>query len=326
MYGPAAALSIRVANGPPARPLPARFAIWDTAPKEGPAMTAAFIAGDWGLSHLRLWLCDGAGRVLESRNGPGVAAGKGDFAQRLSALLAGWECCPIVLCGMVGSTIGWKEVPYVPAPAAADDIARAVLSVAEAGRRVTIIPGVRGTSEFGAPDVMRGEETQIIGALRLRPELGVGAHQFCLPGSHTKWVDVRDGRIETITTSISGELFALLAGRSTLGEDCGEWDGVPNGAFRRGLSRNQVPLLNALFETRARRLAGELPPADQGAFLSGLIIGADVARARSGPVVVVGAEALNRLYEAALQERDVEASCLDGNDCAIAGLAFCHRG
>ncbi len=287
-------------------------------------MTAAFIAGDWGLSHLRLWLCDGAGTVLDNRRGMGVAGVKGAFATILGGLVADWPCCPVVLCGMVGSTVGWKNVPYIPAPAAPDDIARGLHRFSHDGRTVTIAPGVCGTSEFGAPDVMRGEETQIIGAMRLRPELGKGVHQFCLPGTHTKWVEVRDGRIETITTAVSGELLALLCNHSVLCDGAADpdEDSDPDKAFRLGLSRSDVPLLSALFEVRSRRLAGDLAPDELQLFLSGVIVGRDVQRARAASVIVVGAKPLNGIYAEALQRRGVTATCLDGSDCSIAGLAF----
>ncbi len=289
-------------------------------------MAAGFIAGDWGLSHLRLWLCDGAGRVRDTRHGVGISAAKGACQAILCEAIAGWDDGPIVLCGMVGSAMGWMDVPYVAAPASASDIAAATVSFAFGQRRVTIVPGVRAPSAFDAPDVMRGEETQIIGAMRQCPGLRHGAHQVCLPGTHTKWVELRDGRIETITTSVSGELFALLCNHGTLAEGAGVWDGAVNDAFRLGLSRRTVPLLSALFEARARRLAGDLAPGDVHAFLSGAIIGHDVVLAACGPVVVVATASLAALYAEALAGRGVAMECLDGEACARAGLTVIHGG
>lgn len=281
----------------------------------------AFIAGDWGLSHLRLWLCDAAGQVLDRRQGPGIAAAQGAFATIMAERIAGWDDGPIALCGMVGSGMGWAETPYVAAPASLSDIAAAVVSLAFGDRHVTIVPGVCGRSAFDAPDVMRGEETQIIGALRLRPELRQGVHQFCLPGTHTKWAGVRDGCIETITTSVSGELFALLRRHGTLCQGTADSTiGAESEAFQRGLARSDVPLLSALFETRSRRLTGDLAAAEAQDFLSGVIIGADVRCVRPGPVVVIGAAPLRDLYAEALRRRGGEPICLDGNDCARSGL------
>jgi 2-dehydro-3-deoxygalactonokinase len=189
-----------------------------------------------------------------------------------------------------------------------------------------IAPGVRAQSCFGAPDVMRGEETQVAGAMALCPQLRNDDWLLCLPGTHGKWVELSNGSIQTITTAVSGELFALLSERSTLCEGAPYWDGIENADFRRGLVRSgEVALLHALFEARARRLTGDL--ADSRAFLSGLIIGNDVRRASSGTVVLVGTEGLNALYVEALRHRGVDAVCLDGNRCSVAGLAMylCHQ-
>lgn len=285
---------------------------------------AAFIAGDWGLSRLRLTLCGASGEILAEREGPGISVVNGMFSDCMAALTLDWEPVPIVLCGMVGSTLGWRLVPYVEAPTSPDELAQAVVSFEWKGRRVMIAPGVRSQSTFGAPDVMRGEETQIAGAMTLRPDLREGDHLLCLPGTHAKWVELSGGAIRTITTAISGELYALLAEHSTLCDGAPRWDGIPNDDFGRGLARSrQVPLLQALFEARARRLTGDL--ADSRAFLSGLIIGNDVQSAPSGAVVLVGAQGLNALYAEALRGRDVSAICLDGNRCSIAGLAGYHR-
>jgi 2-dehydro-3-deoxygalactonokinase len=283
---------------------------------------SGFIAGDWGLSRLRLSLCDAAGKVLLEREGPGVSIVNGMFDGVLSALTVDWEPLPVALCGMVGSTLGWKLVPYVEAPCGAEDLERAVVSFPWNGRRVTIAPGVRAKSIFDGPDVMRGEETQIAGALALHPELTGGERLFCLPGTHAKWVELSDGRIQTVTTAISGELFALLARHGTLCAGAGPWEGEANEAFRFGLKRSrEVPLLQALFETRARRLTGILE--DSRAFLSGLIIGSDteLIQASDRPVILIGDLELNALYAEALALRGIEALSLDGNAASIAGLA-----
>ena len=292
---------------------------------------ADFIAGDWGISRLRLSLCDASGAILERRDGPGVAAVAGGFAECLRPLLEGWPGeLPILFCGMVGSNLGWKEVPYVAAPASAADIARGRVSFDFDGRQVFILPGVRAQSWSGAPDVMRGEETQIIGALQTLPELRQRDQVLCLPGTHTKGVELSDGRICRLTTTLSGELFALLSEHSTLCDGAPPWNGAPNTAFRRGLERaaGDAPLLHLLFETRARRLVGDLAAEDARAFLSGLIVGSDVGVLRSfGPwrVTLVGSERLNALYVEALAQQGIEAQCLDGDRQSVAGLHACRQ-
>ncbi len=182
---------------------------------------AAFIAGDWGTSRLRLYLCDAAGGVLARTEGEGAAVG--GHAERFAAAVADWDAAygrlPAVLGGMVGSTIGWKEVPYLVCPARPRAIAGAALRFQQDGRAIVIVPGLKCAGPI--PDVMRGEEVQILGALRLRPDLAQGRHIFCLPGTHAKWVTVADGEVTDFHTTLSGELFELLRKHSVLARDTG---------------------------------------------------------------------------------------------------------
>src|SRR5438105_4614874 len=158
---------------------------------------AAFIAGDWGTSRLRLYLCDAGGNVLTRSEGEGASVP--DCAGRFAAAVAAWDkvhgVLPAVLSGMVGSTIGWREVPYLECPAKPAAIAGAALRLDQDGRAIAILPGLSCKGRTGAPDVMRGEETPIQGALRLHSHLAKGSHIFCLPGTHTKWAAVNDGAV-----------------------------------------------------------------------------------------------------------------------------------
>ena len=130
---------------------------------------AAFIAGDWGTSNLRLALCDEDGQVLEQRKGPGAAESRGKFAETLDALSSDWRGAhgelPILLCGMVGSAFGWREAPYLACPAQTQELVDALVSPRA---DVHIVPGMKCTNPLGAPDVMRGEETQLLGAMTAR--------------------------------------------------------------------------------------------------------------------------------------------------------------
>src|SRR5471032_2364566 len=215
---------------------------------------AAFIAGDWGTSRLRLYLCDAGGHVLARGEGEGASAP--DCAGRFAAAVAAWDkahgVLPAVLVGMVGSTIGWKEVPYLKCPARPGAIAGAALRFESDGRAIAILPGLSCTGKTGAPDVMRGEETQILGGLRLRPELSKGRHVLCMPGTHVKWVAVEDGAVVQFQTALSGELFELLRKHSVLARDSGEVDGGCE-AFALGLDYvrdSGTDLLHLLFSTR----------------------------------------------------------------------------
>jgi 2-dehydro-3-deoxygalactonokinase len=299
-------------------------------------VTPAFIAGDWGTSRLRLFLCGQDGAVLERREGPGIAAAGGHAERIFTQATADWDKrLPALLSGMVGSTIGWREAAYRACPAAPAAIADAALRfeapTSDGGRRqVAIIPGLSCINASGLFDVMRGEETQLLGALRLKPELARGRRLFCQPGTHAKWVLVEDGAVIRFQTALSGELFALLSQHSVLARGS---DGASTGhaAFGAGVAaaKSQAGLLHLLFSTRSRQLNGELPRAEAASYLSGLIVGAEVEAALElfapeGEIVLICTPALAALYEAVLQTHGLGAVALDGDDAVLAGLTFLH--
>lgn len=290
---------------------------------------AAFIAGDWGTSNLRLYLCDETGQVLD--RGEGGGASVPDCAGRFAAAVADWDKSygplPAILSGMVGSTIGWKEVAYLECPANPKAIAAAALCFREEDRLIAILPGLSCTAITGAPDVMRGEETQILGALRLNPELASGRHVLCLPGTHAKWVELADGAVVRFQTALSGELFELLRRHSVLARDGGEV--AVNEAFLRGLefaqANRDTDLLYLVFSTRARVVTGGMPKEDAASYLSGLIVGKDVATAAAlfdlgARVPLICSPTLGALYARALAAYDVESVMIDGDRAALSGL------
>jgi len=294
---------------------------------------ASFVAGDWGTSHLRLFLCDHDGLMLDSADGPGAATAAGRFADIFERLLAPWQRrhgpLPAVLCGMVGSSIGWVQAPYVRCPAIAEQITDACVPLRDGS--VHIVPGLSCRNRFNAPDFLRGEETQILGALGIDAKLRHGQHLLCLPGTHTKWVMLKDGAVEEFLTAPTGELFALL-------RDHSEVETVAGGAaFEQGLAQfNQFPraqLLHRLFECRARRLNGELTAPATAAFLSGLLIASDIAGALqslassvTAPTVhVIGSSELTRLYAQGLASHEYRANTLDGVTASLAGLTQVRR-
>ena len=295
---------------------------------------AAFIAGDWGTSRLRLYLCNARGHVLA--RGEGEGASVPDCAGRFAAAVAAWDkahgVLPAVLGGMVGSTIGWKEVPYLKCPARPGAIAGAALRFESETRSISILPGLSCVGKTGAPDVMRGEETQILGALRLRPELTRGRHVFCMPGTHVKWVVVEDGAVIQFQTALSGELFELMRRHSVLARDGGEVDGE-SPAFARGLdfarANDKADLLHLLFSTRSRVVTGEMPKAEAASYLSGLVLGKDIGPAKvlldlKGPVQLICTPALAALYARALTAYDLSSAAIDGDEAALAGLVHAH--
>lgn len=233
---------------------------------------------DWGTTSLRATLFDAEGGVHGERARPwGIRQlPPGGFAQALADICADWPACPIVASGMVGSRQGWHEVPYIDAPVGAAALAQRVTTFrTDDGRNVSIVPGVRDATR---PDVMRGEETEIIGALALRP--GLAAHaQIVLPGTHSKWVDVRDGRITGFATMMTGELYALLTQHSILDAlippdipSATDWTAFDDGV-RTARASGSAGVLTQLFSARARVLASRLAPAAIPDYLSGLLIG-----------------------------------------------------
>jgi len=296
---------------------------------------ARFIAGDWGTSHLRLMLCDAQGRILDLIDGPGAAAARGAFADIFDALVAGWlrrdRELPTILCGMVGASFGWTPVPYRSCPASPEQIASSCAELRDG--RIRLVPGLSCRNRLEAPDFLRGEETQILGALRLQPELLRGRHLLCLPGTHTKWVVLEDGSVSEFLTAPAGELYELLCRHSVLVRD--QAGGTPAhdaAAFAQGLQRYRptaaAGLLQQLFECRSRRLSGELAGASAASFLSGLLIANDVGGAlqlfagaiSAGTVHLIGSPELMWLYSMALASHGCTPQSIDGSAASLAGL------
>jgi len=307
-------------------------------PSHSPTETATHIAGDWGTTHLRLHLCRGTS-VLDKADGPGIGALSGASPESvLFEAIKPWSSnhgpLPIWLAGMVGSRNGWREVPYASCPADIDRLRGALLRFRAHDHDVAIAAGVSCTNRLGAPDVMRGEETQILGAIAAQASLGRGRHIVALPGTHTKWALLEDGRLQSFQTSLSGELYALLAERSTLlkagtatPNERDERDGFDAG-LRRCREMANVPLTHLLFEVRSRQLIQGLSPTAAGAFLSGLIIGQDVLGAlpffdQASPgaaVPIIGAPKLAALYSAALAAHGINSFALDATALTVGGL------
>jgi len=302
----------------------------------------AMIGLDWGTSSLRGYLLGADGAVIHSVARPwGIQhLPTGGFGGAYRDIVAGCRghdpavpALPVVAAGMVGSRQGWREVPYVDCPADADAIARGLLAFdAEAGR-IHLVPGVIQRGPL--PNVLRGEETQIVGALAREPALATGS-LVVLPGTHSKWVRVRDGRIVGFDTFMTGELFAVLRDHSLLGKpareaaDDGAAAAIKAAAYARGLAvaRESGPegVAGRLFTTRSLYLTAELPPAATLEYLSGLLVGEEVRSAVAGyrgqplpPIVLIGDEALCQRYREALAAFGVAQARVLG-DSAAAGL------
>lgn len=300
-------------------------------------MPQPFLAVDWGTTHLRAWRVGPDGRAQARRSFDlGVSRlAKGEAAARFEAevrpaLEAGGLLA--LIAGMAGSNLGWLEVPYADCPVDADALAQGVAQVPGATPYVGIVPGLRWRGEHG-PDVMRGEEVQLFGWLAADPRRRRGAQLLCHPGTHTKWTLAVDGRIERFVTAMTGELFALLTTYSVLKGAEGDADGP---AFRDGVAAagEGDALLARLFSARARVVGGGgVRPEDVRAYLSGLLIGADVASSprllgapADAPVSVVGDGRLCLAYQRALALRGVEAGVYDGEEAVLDGLRTIFQG
>jgi 2-dehydro-3-deoxygalactonokinase len=294
----------------------------------------AFIAGDWGTSNLRLRLCSADGAALDSRDGPGAADSRGRFAEVFDGLTADWHrngALPALLCGMAGSTFGWVEAPYLMCP---EEIDSAAASLTRARADVYIVPGMRCANPLGAPDVMRGEETQLLGALALQPALGAGRHLVCMPGTHTKWVALHDGTVLEFLTVPTGEIFRMLCDHSVLIRDRDTPIAHRPREFERGLAESGkypgVPLLHRLFQSRSLRLDQQLEPEGAASWTSGLLIGTDCAGAlplfekTDASVYIVATDHLAGLYGAALARLGRPSIRVAGEEASFAGLTRIH--
>ena len=282
-------------------------------------MTSRYIAIDWGSTNLRAWLYQDD-QCLESRqSAAGVTRLNGESpAAVFSEITRGWRdgATPAVLAGMVGSNGGWKVAPYLPVPVDFSAIGQQLTSV---GDKVWIIPGL-SVSRDANQNVMRGEETQLLGARMIAP-----SSVYVMPGTHCKWVQADRQQINDFRTVMTGELHYLLLRHSLVGAGLPEQVSAP-GAFNAGLERglHSPDILPRLFEVRASHVLGSLPREQVGEFLSGLLIGAEVAtlseRFRDPQVTIVGGEALANRYQQALSAIGRQTTVVSGDNAFQTGV------
>ncbi|MDI3337641.1 2-dehydro-3-deoxygalactonokinase [Defluviimonas aestuarii] len=288
----------------------------------------AWIGLDWGTTHLRAMLVGRDGGILhELTSADGVVTlGPDGFEPALLALI-GAHLPPsgsvaVIACGMVGSSIGWREAPYRAVPCAPLDPGTTVgIPVNDPRLSLKILPGL---SQSNPPDVMRGEETQIAGFLATHPGWdGI----LCLPGTHSKWVEVSAGEVVSFQTFMTGELFALIGGQSVLRHTVAT-DGWDEAAFAGGLDdalARPERLAAHLFRLRAAGILEGLDGHAARARLSGLLIGAELAAARpywlGRQVAIIGAETVAAAYQTALAAQGLPAEVVAGRDAVFAGLA-----
>ena len=289
---------------------------------------ADWIAVDWGTSNLRAWAMRDGMPVAEAGSGKGMGSLDPDgFETALLELIEPWlgrVRMTVVACGMVGARQGWIEAPYasVPCPPVSTAVTRA--PVQDKRLDVAILPGL---SQANPPDVMRGEETQIAGFLSQTPGFG---GILCLPGTHTKWVQISAGEVISFRTFMTGELFALVSGQSVLRHsmDAG-WDAEAFAeAVADGMSKPEA-LAGRFFSIRAVGLLTEPAPGTAKARLSGLLIGAELAAARAywlgQRVAILGEGRLAGLYADALDAQGATPETHDVAEATLAGLAVAYQ-
>lgn len=292
----------------------------------------AYVAVDWGTSSFRLWLIGTDGGVLaERRSGEGMTtAARIGFAEVLNSHLSAIAApagLPVLICGMAGAKQGWVEAGYIDTPAALLDIPTAAVRIPGVEADIRILPGL-AQRDPAAPDVIRGEETQLLGAAA---ELGNGDHLVCMPGTHSKWVRLSGGRVEGFSTFMTGELFDAIAKNTILSHSIAEAGPVSGGsdAFRAAVSRMvKSPALatSQLFSVRAGALIAGLKPDDAKARLSGTLIGLEIAGALSlvaegTPVALVVSGGLGTLYGEALAAAGLKPVVIDADTAVRNGLA-----
>lgn len=292
-------------------------------------MTPFIAAVDWGTSSFRLWLLDQDGQVLaESRSDEGMMkAREFGFAAVLDRHLAKVSApaeLPVVICGMAGAKQGWREANYLETPASLHELVERSVKI-EADRPIHILPGIC-QRDARYPDVMRGEETQLIGAVAEGTRPGL----VCMPGTHSKWVQLDEGRVARFSTFMTGELYAAIAGHTILKLALADQPAAsPNDpVFRHAVLRsmeNPEQVTARLFAIRSGPLLGLAAAAEGTAKLSGELIGLELAGARAQfgrveAVTLVGAGKLFELYRAALEAASMNVYPIDADAAVRAGL------
>jgi 2-dehydro-3-deoxygalactonokinase len=275
-------------------------------------LTKEFIALDWGTTSFRAYLVNSSGAVAnEIADANGILSVKdGTFEATLEKHIAAWDkSLPVLAAGMITSRQGWIELPYVDCPASAADLARNLHKhTTTSGRTLHFATGLHLASDTLGHDVMRSEEMQVFGSL------DKGAKHFITPGTHSKWIDVDGDRIIRFATYITGETFALLRNHSILGRLM-TGDEVNEEAFARGVVKSQADpsgLLHSLFSVRSLGLYDNIAAEHLSSYLSGLVIGAEIAhalqaRSRRAGYMILASPKIGGRYAKALEVVGVKA-------------------
>ncbi|WP_043620946.1 2-dehydro-3-deoxygalactonokinase [Ensifer sp. ZNC0028] len=296
-------------------------------------MTAAYYAAvDWGTTSFRLWIIGEDGTVLaERRSGEGMTtANKTGFHSILEKHLSAVDApghLPAIICGMAGAKQGWVEAGYLDTPAALADIASHAVAVPDLDRDIRILPGL-AQRDRRHPDVMRGEETQLLGAAG---DLGRGRHLVCMPGTHSKWVRLEDGAVSGFSTFMTGELFDVISKHSILSHSIADAHAFAGDhpAFAAAVAEartNPALATSLIFGARSGQLLHGASATDAKALLSGTLIGLEIAGALASAktidsICLVASGSLGTLYQAALESLDCPLQVVDADTAVRSGLS-----
>lgn len=300
--------------------------------------SSSFIAVNWGSTNFRAHLVDETGAVRDKRESPSgiLKLDRQDIIDTLEVATRDWEQnLPIYLNGMIGSTVGWEDVPYVQAPCSLDDFCDAIFKTKIGTKNCGIIPGISCRNNDQKPDIMRGEEIEIFGTLGLMPQLSQGEHVIVLPGTHSKWVKIRDGRVIEFFTSMVGEVFDHLSNQGLLSSVMDGY-GEANSALKDGVVqglRGGTGLGRLLFGVRAQVVCGDLDKSLAASYARGIFLGSEIGdaiaqypdlNAQDG-LLVIGAPKVTNLYAAALKQVGLQAKQVDAGQVTMTGYRQLHE-
>ena len=289
--------------------------------------TISWIAADWGTTNLRTWAMSSHGQIIDGKQSADgmatIANGDGNFEAALIKLLEPWlsdQPLPVIACGMVGAKQGWQEVPYAKAPCSPTTPLTPVQTQSD---RIDVYIHA-GVCQDQPADVMRGEETQISGLLAEHPDF---EGLVCLPGTHSKWVVIRDGILQSFRTFLTGEMFSLLSQKSILRLTT-SGDGRDDIAFHKGVMKSfehPEQLLSNIFSLRAEFLLHDLDPVSAHSELSGLIIGHELSGALGGldnpeSIALISAGGHSRNYKIAMETLGRSVKEYSATDLTMSGL------
>ena len=294
-------------------------------------LKAKWIAADWGTTHMRAWAINEQGKVLAySESNEGMKdLQQNEFEPVLLRLIESWldseKVTPVMACGMVGARQGWVETPYLKAPCVPIDKNQLTVATTKDTRiQVTLVPGVM---QHNPADIMRGEETQIAGFIKENPGFdGI----VCLPGTHTKWVNVKAGQIEKFKTFMTGELFGVISNETLIKHSLSTkgWD---QDSFKKGVLqgfKSPGTIASDLFSLRAESIVNELDFDAAKSTLSGLLLGLELNGVqdywKDRDVTIIGSELLSNNYQQGLNILGGECKPFDLETATLSGLTSAY--